>query len=227
MTIRDFEPIHIIGKGAFGEVRVCRYKLNDEIVAIKKMKKDDMQNKNQILHVRAEEEVLSMAHNDWIVDLKFSFHDDYYLYLVMEFLVGGDLMSLLMAKDILPEVNAVFYAAQLVDAIDSVHKLNCIHRDIKPDNVLIGKDGHIKLSDFGLCKRVVSFLTKDACLYDGDSYGDVGKKQFNIISKVMPQMTKSRKKRVVFYSTSLPFQLLGLPIISRQKFFSKRAMDQR
>ena len=113
-----------------------------------------MHKKNQVLHVRAERDVLSQAKNPWIVDLKFSFQDNKYLYLGMEFLPGGDLMSLLMVRDILPELDAKFYAAELVLAIESVHKLNCIHRDLKPDNVLIGKDGHIKLSDFGLSKKI-------------------------------------------------------------------------
>ena len=78
----------------------------------------------------------------------------HFLYLGMEFLPGGDLMSLLMARDILPENEAKFYAAEIVLAIESVHKLDCIHRDLKHDNVLIDADGHIKLSDFGLSKKL-------------------------------------------------------------------------
>ena len=154
ISIFDFEPLKIIGKGAFGEVRVCRYIPNDSIVAIKKMKKEEMHKKNQVLHVRAERDVLSEAKNEWIVDLKFSFQDQNYLYLGMEFIPGGDLMTLLMARDILPEQEAKFYAAEIVMAIESVHKLDCIHRDLKPDNVLINFDGHIKLSDFGLSKKL-------------------------------------------------------------------------
>ena len=154
ISIFDFEPLKIIGKGAFGEVRVCKYIPNGSIVAIKKMKKEEMHKKNQVLHVRAERDVLSEAKNEWIVDLKFSFQDQHYLYLGMEFLPGGDLMSLLMAKDILPEQEAKFYAAEIVLAIESVHKLDCIHRDLKPDNVLIDINGHIKLSDFGLSKKL-------------------------------------------------------------------------
>ena len=148
ISIFDFEPLKIIGKGAFGEVRVCRYIPNNTIVAIKKMKKEEMHKKNQVLHVRAERDVLSEAKNEWIVDLKFSFQDQNYLYLGMEFLPGGDLMSLLMARDILPEQEAKFYAAEIVMAIESVHKLDCIHRDLKPDNVLIDSDGHISNSRF-------------------------------------------------------------------------------
>ena len=76
----------IIGRGAFGEVRVCRNKKTAEVVAIKKMKKTEMIYKNQVAHVRAERDILALAKNDWIVELKCSFQDDKYLYLVMEFL---------------------------------------------------------------------------------------------------------------------------------------------
>ena len=103
LNIRDFESLAIIGKGAFGEVRVCRYKQTNEIVAIKKMRKDEMYKKNQILHVRAERDVLSEAKIPWIVELRYSFQDEVYLYLVMEYCPGGDLMSLLINKDILTE----------------------------------------------------------------------------------------------------------------------------
>ena len=151
MNIREFEPLTIIGRGAFGEVRVCRQISTGDIVAIKKMRKEDMLKKNQLMHVRTEKEIMT-ASNPWIVKLKYSFQDDYYLYLVMDFLPGGDLMNLLMKKEVLTEDEARFYTAEMILAVDSVHKLNCIHRDLKPDNILIDKNGHIQLSDFGLAK---------------------------------------------------------------------------
>jgi len=151
-SIRDYESISIIGRGAFGEVHVCKEKKTGSIVAIKKIKKKVLIIKNQIIHVRNEQLFMSNVKSPWIVDLKASFQGDDYLYLVMEFCPGGDLMNLLIEKDILTEEEAKFYLAELVLSIEAIHKLDCIHRDIKPDNILIDAKGHIKLSDFGLAK---------------------------------------------------------------------------
>ena len=210
ISIFDFEPLKIIGKGAFGEVRVCRYIPNNTIVAIKKMKKEEMHKKNQVLHVRAERDVLSEAKNECIVDLKFSFQDQNYLYLGMEFLPGGDLMSLLMAKDILPEQEAKFYAAEIVMAIESVHKLDCIHRDLKPDNVLIDSDGHIKLSDFGLTKKldiklIDNNLQNELRNFGNNNYGTSSNSRFKNLSYAQQfsqfKSMKSKKRRAFAYST--------------------------
>ncbi len=122
------------------------------------MRKEDMLSKNQIMHVRTEREILTSAKIPWIVNLRYSFQDENFLYLVMDFLPGGDFMSLLMSKNILTENESKFYIAELILAVESVHKLNCIHRDLKPDNILIDKDGHIQLSDFGLSKISVKSI---------------------------------------------------------------------
>ncbi len=151
-SIRGYESIAIIGRGAFGEVHVCREKKTGKIYAIKKIKKNILIIKNQIRHVLNEQILMSKASSPWIVELKASFQEDEYLYLVMEYLPGGDLMNLLIQKDILTEKEAKFYISELILAIESIHNLDCIHRDIKPDNILIDKNGHIKLSDFGLAK---------------------------------------------------------------------------
>ena len=166
-SIREYESLSIIGRGAFGEVHVCRKIKTGEIVAIKKMKKDVLIEKNQIIHIRNEQQFMSKVKSPWIVDLKASFQEDDYLYLVMEFCPGGDLMNLLMGKDILPEKEAKFYMAELVLAIESIHKLDCIHRDIKPDNILIDADGHIKLTDFGLSK-ISEKIFEQKNVIDGD-----------------------------------------------------------
>lgn len=158
MTIYDYQPIKIIGKGAFGEVRVCREKSSGDIVAVKKLKKEEMIKKNQIIHVRTEKEILKVLDCEYIVKLRASFQDKKYLYLVMDFLPGGDFMSLLMKKDILNEEDSRFYVAEMILCIEAVHKLGAIHRDLKPDNILIAKDGHLKLSDFGLSKMSENHL---------------------------------------------------------------------
>ena len=120
---------------------------------MKKMKKAEMLYKNQVSHVKAERDVLIKAKNPWVVELKCSFQDEKHLYLIMEFLPGGDLMTLLMRKDILSEEESRFYIGETILAIEIIHNLNYIHRDLKPDNILLDKNGHVKLTDFGLCKH--------------------------------------------------------------------------
>ncbi|XP_021752189.1 serine/threonine-protein kinase tricorner-like [Chenopodium quinoa] len=152
MGADDFEPLTMIGKGAFGEVRICREKSTGHVYAMKKLKKSEMLRRGQVEHVKAERNLLAEVDSNCIVKLYCSFQDDEYLYLIMEYLPGGDMMTLLMRKDTLTEDEARFYVAETVLAIESIHKHNYIHRDIKPDNLLLDKYGHMKLSDFGLCK---------------------------------------------------------------------------
>ncbi|CAG7886441.1 unnamed protein product [Brassica rapa] len=152
ISVDDFELLTIIGRGAFGEVRLCREKKSGNIYAMKKLKKSEMVMKGQVEHVRAERNLLAEVASHYIVKLYYSFQDAEYLYLIMEYLPGGDMMTLLMREDTLREDVARFYIAQSVLAIESIHRYNYIHRDIKPDNLLLDKDGHMKLSDFGLCK---------------------------------------------------------------------------
>ncbi len=170
LTIQDYESLNIIGRGAFGEVHVCRNKKTNEIVAIKKIKKSVLFQKNQIKHTRDEQDFLSKIKSNWIVELKCSFQEGDYLYLIMEFLPGGDLMNLLIIKDILKEEEAKFYLCEMILAIEAIHNLDCIHRDIKPDNILIDKNGHIKLSDFGLAKIADNLFKEDIYNYKGNKH---------------------------------------------------------
>ncbi|XP_050206946.1 uncharacterized protein LOC126656416 isoform X2 [Mercurialis annua] len=152
MGVDDFELLTMIGKGAFGEVRVCREKTTGHVYAMKKLKKSEMLRRGQVEHVRAERNLLAEVDSNCIVKLYCSFQDDEFLYLIMEYLPGGDMMTLLMRKDTLTEDEARFYVAETILAIESIHKHNYIHRDIKPDNLLLDRFGHLRLSDFGLCK---------------------------------------------------------------------------
>lgn len=151
LGVEDFEPLKVIGRGAFGEVRLVQKKDTGHVYAMKILRKADMLEKEQVAHVRAERDILVEADHQWVVKMYYSFQDPINLYLIMEFLPGGDMMTLLMKKDTLSEECTQFYIAETALAIDSIHKLGFIHRDIKPDNLLLDAKGHLKLSDFGLC----------------------------------------------------------------------------
>lgn len=147
----DFKSLKVIGRGAFGEVRLVQKHDTGHVYAMKILRKTDMVQRDQIAHAKAERDILVEADNPWVVKMYYSFQDNTNLYLIMEFLPGGDMMTLLIKKDILSEEEVRFYVAETVLAIDSIHQLGFIHRDIKPDNLLLDARGHIKLSDFGLC----------------------------------------------------------------------------
>jgi len=147
----DFDPLKVIGRGAFGEVRLVQKRDTGHVYAMKILRKSAMVEKEQVAHVRAERDILVEADHQWVVKMFYSFQDAGNLYLIMEFLPGGDMMTLLMKKDTLSEECTQFYIAETALAIEYIHKLGFIHRDIKPDNLLLDASGHIKLSDFGLC----------------------------------------------------------------------------
>lgn len=148
-----FETVAVLGRGAFGDVSLVRGRSSGTLYAMKTLRKRDVLRRRQVAHVKAERDLLAdaAADNRWVVRLYYSFQDAESLYFVMEYVAGGDMMGLLTRLRIFDERTARFYTAELVLAIESVHKLGYIHRDVKPDNVLIDRDGHIKLTDFGLC----------------------------------------------------------------------------
>ncbi|XP_066438274.1 serine/threonine-protein kinase LATS2 [Eleutherodactylus coqui] len=146
-----FVKIKTLGIGAFGEVCLASKVDTKALYAMKTLRKKDVLNRNQVAHVKAERDILAEADNEWVVKLYYSFQDKDSLYFVMDYIPGGDMMSLLIRMEVFPEHLARFYIAELTLAIESVHKMGFIHRDIKPDNILIDLDGHIKLTDFGLC----------------------------------------------------------------------------
>ncbi|XP_075418952.1 serine/threonine-protein kinase LATS2 [Tenrec ecaudatus] len=146
-----FVKIKTLGIGAFGEVCLTCKVDTHALYAMKTLRKKDVLNRNQVAHVKAERDILAEADNEWVVKLYYSFQDKDSLYFVMDYIPGGDMMSLLIRMEVFPEPLARFYIAELTLAIESVHRMGFIHRDIKPDNILIDLDGHIKLTDFGLC----------------------------------------------------------------------------
>ncbi|KAL6008089.1 hypothetical protein ACLOJK_033595 [Asimina triloba] len=155
ICVDDFDLLTIIGRGAFGEDPGFTLKAPYLSQLWPTFLPDQSDSCNVLVaHVRAERNLLAEVASHCIVKLFYSFQDTDYLYLIMEYLPGGDMMTLLMREDTLTENVARFYVAQSVLAIESIHKHNYIHRDIKPDNLLLDKNGHMKLSDFGLCKPI-------------------------------------------------------------------------
>ncbi|XP_052476159.1 serine/threonine-protein kinase MRCK alpha isoform X3 [Carassius gibelio] len=157
----DFEILKVIGRGAFGEVAVVKVKSSDKVFAMKILNKWEMLKRAETACFREERDVLVNGDCQWITRLHYAFQDDNFLYLVMDYYVGGDLLTLLSKfEDRLPEDMARFYLAEMVLAIDSVHQLHYVHRDIKPDNILLDVNGHIRLADFGSCLK----LTEDGTI---------------------------------------------------------------
>ncbi|KAI0051243.1 kinase-like protein [Auriscalpium vulgare] len=157
VDVSAFIKLKTIGHGAFGVVSLVKERSTGQLFAMKELRKTDMLRKGQEGHVRAERDVLKSASlvsspsgAEWIVRMHYSFQDRDHLYLVLEYMGGGDLLNLLIERDVFPEDFTRFYVAEMVLAIESCHKHGFIHRDIKPDNFLFDPEGHIRLSDFGL-----------------------------------------------------------------------------
>ncbi|XP_077296221.1 serine/threonine-protein kinase greatwall [Arctopsyche grandis] len=151
--IEDFSIVKPISRGAFGKVFLGYKKTNPEqIFAIKVMKKSEMINKNMVTQVVTERNALALSRSPFCVHLYYCLQSSSSIYLVMEYMVGGDLKSLLGVYGYMEEPMAVFYVAEVVLALEYLHCHNIVHRDLKPDNMLLTKDGHVKLTDFGLSK---------------------------------------------------------------------------
>ncbi|TYI63989.1 hypothetical protein E1A91_D09G054900v1 [Gossypium mustelinum] len=170
-SIEDFEIIKPISRGAFGRVFLARKRATGDLFAIKVLKKADMIRKNAVESILAERNILISVRNPFVVRFFYSFTCRENLYLVMEYLNGGDLYSLLRNLGCLDEDMGRVYIAEVVLALEYLHSLNVIHRDLKPDNLLIGQDGHIKLTDFGLSKVGLINSTDDL---SGPSFGSRG-----------------------------------------------------
>ncbi|XP_076440022.1 rho-associated protein kinase 2-like isoform X2 [Babylonia areolata] len=153
MRADDFEVVKVIGRGAFGEVQLVRHKSTRKVYAMKLLSKYEMIKRSDSALYWEEREILAHANSDWVVQLYYSFQDTRYLYMVMDYMPGGDLVNLMSNYDV-PEKWAKFYCAEMVLALDAIHSMGFVHRDVKPDNMLLDRHGHLKLTDFGTCMRM-------------------------------------------------------------------------
>ncbi|KAH9257145.1 hypothetical protein BASA81_004695 [Batrachochytrium salamandrivorans] len=156
VNTRDFEIIKTLATGAVGRVCLVRAKKDAMVYAMKILKKSDLLTRSEAAFFMEERNALVFSEkSSWITTLYAAFQDEDNLYLVMEYVSGGSLRSLLNNRETsMEEKEARFYVAEMILALEVLHKINYIHRDVKPENCLIDSSGHIKLADFGSCIRV-------------------------------------------------------------------------
>ena len=152
ITIKDFQKIKLLGKGSFGEVFLVKYIKTNKIYAMKILDKNKVIEGGQVEHTKIERDLLVNINCPFIVEIKFAFQDKENLYIITEFLQGGELFFHLHKEKRFTNDKAKFYVSEIVAAIEYLHKKKIVYRDLKPENVLISDTGHVKLTDFGLSK---------------------------------------------------------------------------
>uniref|UniRef100_A0AAR2LRU4 protein kinase C n=1 Tax=Pygocentrus nattereri TaxID=42514 RepID=A0AAR2LRU4_PYGNA len=154
LGLADFDLIRVIGRGSYAKVLLVRLKKNEHIYAMKVVKKELVHDDEDIDWVQTEKHVFEQAStNPFLVGLHSCFQTESRLFLVIEYVNGGDLMFHMQRQRKLPEEHARFYAAEICIALNFLHEKGIIYRDLKLDNVLLDQDGHIKLTDYGMCKE--------------------------------------------------------------------------
>lgn len=155
VTPQDFELLKVIGMGAFGKVLQVKYKSSQQILAMKVISKRILNRKKSssyIENIHAEKDILTKIRHPFIVNMHCSFQTKEKLFIIMDFLAGGELFLRLGREGIFLEPTARFYIAEIVLALEHLHARGILHRDLKPENILLGADGHLCLTDFGLAK---------------------------------------------------------------------------
>jgi serine/threonine protein kinase len=156
ITLDDFRIDKVLGKGSFGKVFLVTKKDSGQVYAMKCLRKDMIERRNQRDHTTTERAILGEVQSPFIVQLRFAFQSPEKLYMVMDFMSGGELFFHLRRSGRFTEARSRFYAAEILLALEYLHSMAVIYRDLKPENVLIDALGHIKISDFGLSKSGVT-----------------------------------------------------------------------
>jgi serine/threonine protein kinase len=148
----DFEVLSVLGKGNFGKVMLVRHKQTSNMFAMKVIRKDAVQKKTDIEHTKTERRLLQKIKHPYIVALHFAFQTDDKLYMVMDYVSGGDIYYHLRQQRRFNEGTVRIWAAELILALEYLHRLSVVYRDMKPENLLLDEEGHVHLTDFGLSK---------------------------------------------------------------------------
>ena len=167
VNLENFVIIKVIGKGSFGKVFLVRHKSLGTLHALKVLKKEFIIRKNQVEHTKTERSVLGYIHHPYVVGLTMAFQTHDKLFFVLDYCAGGELFFHLGKMGRFPEERAKFYAAQITLALEYVHTLGVIYRDLKPENVLLDEKGNIRLTDFGLSKENVRGHSSGASSFCG------------------------------------------------------------
>lgn len=158
IEVSDFQLLKVLGKGAYGKVMLCRLKQDaeTELYAMKTMRKATLLERDQIDHARTERYILQNIHCPFLTRLIYAFQTRDKLYMCLEYLPGGELFFWLKKEKRFSEERVRLYAAQLILALEALHENDIVYRDIKPENILLDKGGHIRVTDFGLSKGNVT-----------------------------------------------------------------------
>ncbi|XP_076592412.1 serine/threonine-protein kinase Sgk2b [Chaetodon auriga] len=157
MKPSDFDYLKVIGKGSFGKVLLARHRKRGGYYAVKVLQKHMIVKRNEQKHVMVERSVLLKGlQHPFLVGLHFSFQTPNMLYFVLDYVNGGELFYHLQREGSFPEPRAAFYAAEMAMALGYLHSLDIVYRDLKPENILLDSEGHVMLTDFGLCKEGVA-----------------------------------------------------------------------
>ena len=152
LTIEDFDLLKVIGQGSFGKVMQVRKKDTGMIYAMKVLKKAELVKRNQLEHTKSEREILGRLRHPFMVNLHYSFQSDHKLYMILDYVNGGEMYYHLQKAVKFTVEQARFYAAEVVLVLEHLHSRDVVYRDLKPENILLGADGHIVMTDFGLSK---------------------------------------------------------------------------
>jgi len=163
----SFKMIEVIGKGSFGKVFLVGEKKTNYMYALKVLRKDNIIKRNQVEHTKTERNVLGYVNHPFIVGLKMAFQSKDKLYFVLDYCAGGELFFHLSKVGKFQEPRAAFYAAEIVLALEHIHALDIVYRDLKPENVLLDAKGHVRLTDFGLSKEGISSSSSGATSFCG------------------------------------------------------------